>query len=86
METASLVLLIVVSATLSVFLVVFAVALVYSIGILKQVKRITSRAENVAGSMEAAASAFEKRAAPLAMLKLISNIVSHAAGSKRKKG
>ena len=83
MDTASQVLVIIISSVLGIFLVLFIVALVYIIGIARRVREIVSRAESVAGSVEAAASAFEKTATPLAVLKLVSNIVAHA--QKRKK-
>ena len=84
MNTASEVLVIIVSSVLSIFLLLAIVALVYLIGILKQVKKVTSRAENVAETVQAAASAFERTATPLAVFKLIGNIVGHA--QKRRKG
>ncbi len=83
MDTATQILVIVISSVLGIFLILFIIALVYTIGIARRVKEIVSRAESVAGSVEAAASAFEKTATPLAVLKLISNIVAHA--QKRKK-
>ena len=83
MDTATQILVIIISAVLGIFLVLFIIALVYVIGIAHRVKEIVSRAESVAGSVEAAASAFEKTATPLAVLKLVSNIVAHA--QKRKK-
>lgn len=83
MDTATQVLVIIIGSVLGIFLVLFIIALVYTIGIARRVKEIVSRAESVAGSVEAAASAFEKTATPLAVLKLISNIVAHT--QKRKK-
>jgi len=84
MNTASEVLVIIVSAVLAIFLAVAIVALVYLIGVLKQAKRITQQAENVADSVHAAASAFERTATPLAVFKLIGNIVGRS--QKRRKG
>jgi hypothetical protein len=86
MDTAAEVLLIVVSSTLTVFLIAFIVMLVYLIGILKQIRRITEKAENAAESVEAAAATFEKAASPLAILKIISNIIDQTARMRRKKG
>ena len=83
MDTASEILVIIVSSILAIFLIVLIVALVFVIKVLKQLRRITERAENVAGSVEAAASAVGKAASPLAILKLIGNIVSHS--NKRKR-
>lgn len=86
MNTTELVFLIILSVTLSVFLILFSVALGFVIAILKQVRRITTTAENVADSVSSAASSFEKAASPLAVLKLISNIVTQANKFKRGKG
>jgi sensor histidine kinase YesM len=85
METASWVLLIVVSSALTLFLIVLIVAIVYFIGILKQVKRITAQAESAVDSLEAAASTIQKTASPLAVLKLIGNIVNQASKINRKR-
>ena len=86
MDSAAEALLIVVSSALTVLLIVLIVALVYMISILRQVKRITERAENVVDSVESAAAAFEKTASPLAMLKVVGNIVDQVSKMKRKKG
>jgi competence protein ComGC len=87
METASWVLLIIVSSILAIFLIVAIVATVYVVKILKQVKRITEQAENVVDSVESAAHTFEKAASPLAILKLVGNIVEQASRfGKKKKG
>ncbi|HVS78766.1 MAG TPA: hypothetical protein VHD84_00545 [Candidatus Saccharimonadales bacterium] len=86
MNTASEILVIIVSAILAVFLLVLIIALVYVVKILKQVKQVVSRAENVAGSMEAAASAFERTASPLAVLRVIGNIVEQTAKFRKRKG
>jgi hypothetical protein len=86
MNTASEVLVIIVSSVLAIFLLVLIVALVYAVKILKVVRRITARAENVAGTMEAAASAFERTASPLAVLKVVANIVEQASRIRKRKG
>lgn len=78
MDTTAEVLLIVVSSVLSVFLILLIIALVFCISVMRRVKKIIDHAENVAGSVEAAASAFEKTATPLAVFKFISKIVAHA--------
>jgi len=54
------------------------------ISVLKQVKRITARAENVADTVESAAAALERASSPLAVLKLVGKIVEQAAGYKKK--
>jgi len=85
MDSAAQALLVIVSSVLSVFLLLLTVLTVYCLIIVRHIKRIVERADSVAGSVEAAASAFEKTATPLAMLKLISNIVSRVQGTRRKK-
>jgi uncharacterized protein YoxC len=85
METASLVLLIVVSSALTLFLIALIVAIVYFIGVLKQVKRITTQAESAVDSIEAAAASIQRTASPLAVIKLIGNIVSQASKLNNKR-
>lgn len=60
------------------------VAVGYFISVLKQVKRITERAENVADTVESAAAAFERASSPIAVIKLLGKIVEQAAGYKKK--
>lgn len=74
METAAEVLLIIVSSVLAVFLVILSVALIYVI-------RLMKRAEDVASSVESAASAVRKGAAVMPFIRLISAIVN-----KRRRG
>jgi heme/copper-type cytochrome/quinol oxidase subunit 2 len=86
MNTASEVLVIIVSSILAIFLIVLIVAGVYAVKVLKQVRRITERAENVAGTVEAAASTFGRAASPLAVLKIIGSIVEHSSKFRKRKG
>jgi len=86
MNTASEILVIIVSSILAIFLIVLIVAGVYTVKILKQVRRITERAESVAGSVEAAASVFERSASPLAVIKIIGSIINHANKVRNRKG
>lgn len=85
MDTAAEILLIVVSSVLSVFLILLIIALVQLIKLQHRINLVVDRAEKVAGSMEAAASAFERTATPFAFFKLISNIVSHANRQRKEK-
>jgi predicted PurR-regulated permease PerM len=85
MNTAAEVLLIIVSSVLAIFLLVAIIASVWVIKLLKQVRNITARAENVADSVEAAAAAFERTASPLAILKVIGNIVDQASRMRKRK-
>jgi hypothetical protein len=86
METASWILLIVVSSALTLFLIVLIVAASYLVGVLKQVKRITAQAEDAVDSVQAAAAALERSTSPLAVLRLIGNIVSQASKFNKKRG
>jgi uncharacterized protein YoxC len=86
MDTAAEVLLIVVSSALTIFLIVLIVALVFVIKILKQVKRVTEQAENAVDSIESAANTIKNTASPLAILKLVGNIVSQASKYNKKRG
>jgi hypothetical protein len=85
MDTAAQILLIIVSAVLAIFLVVLIVALVQIVKILKQVKHVVTRAESVADSMEAATAAFERAASPLAVLKIIGNIVEQTSKFRKRR-
>ncbi len=84
MDTAAEVLLIIVSSVLAVFLIVTIVAVGYLISILRQLKRITARAENVADTVESAAAAFERASSPIAVLKLIGKIIEQTSNFKKK--
>ncbi|OGL35059.1 hypothetical protein A3F65_01820 [Candidatus Saccharibacteria bacterium RIFCSPHIGHO2_12_FULL_47_16b] len=77
MDTAAEVLLIIVSSVLAVFLIVFTIALIYII-------RLMRRAEQVADSMESAASAVRKGAAVMPFIRLISAIVNRKRKGKVK--
>lgn len=86
MNTASEILVIIVSAVLAIFLIVLIIVLIQASKLIKQVKRVTVRAENVADSMEAAASAFERTASPIAIIKIIGNIIDQTTRSRKRKG
>jgi predicted PurR-regulated permease PerM len=86
MDTAAEVLLIIVSAVLAIFLLVLIFVGVWTVKLIKQAKRVLEHAENVADSVEAAASAFERTATPLSVLKIISNIIGQTSRTKRKRG
>jgi len=86
MNTASEILVMLVSSILAIFLIVLIVAGVYFVKVLRQVRRITERAEDVAGSVEAAASTIGRAASPLAVLKLIGTIVEHSTKFRKRRG
>jgi predicted secreted protein len=86
MDTAAQWLLIIVSSVLSLFLIFMIIALVYFIKLIKEIRRLAEKADNVAGSVEAAAGAFERAASPLAVLKIIGNIIDQASKIRKGKG
>ncbi|MBI2592134.1 hypothetical protein HYW36_01520 [Candidatus Saccharibacteria bacterium] len=69
MDAAAEVLLIIVSAVLAVFLIIFSVALIYLI-------RVFKRAADVAESVESAASAVRKGVTAMPVINLISKLVT----------
>jgi hypothetical protein len=85
MDTAAEVLLIIVSSVLAIFLVVLIVAAIYFIQVLKELRRITARAENVVGAVESAAVAVGRTVSPLAVFKLIGGIVNHTNKNRRRR-
>ena len=85
MDSAAETLLIIVSSTLAVFLVLASIALIFFIKLLRSIRRISEKAEYVADSVEAAAETFEKSAGPIAVLRLVGNIIDNAAKLRRRK-
>jgi hypothetical protein len=85
MDTAAQLLLIIVSATLTVFLIVSIVALILFIQVLKEIKLIARKAEKIADQAEAVGEFFQKTAGPAAIVKLVSNVVHSFSERKSKK-
>lgn len=85
MNDTAVITLVVVSTALTIFLILFSLVLFNIVRLLRQVRRIVEKAENVAVSVETAASAFEKTASPLATLKVIGNIVENVTKFKQRK-
>ena len=79
------VLVIIVSATLTVFLIISIFALVKIIQVLNDIKRITKKAEHIADQAEAVGNFFQNSAGPMAIVKLISNIIQSFKRNKGKK-
>ena len=84
MNDTAVITLVVVSAVLVILLILLCVAVYSFIQILKAVRRVVDKAENVAVSVENVASTLENSAGPLAALKVVANIVENA--TKFKKG
>jgi len=85
METAAYLLLIIVSATLSVFLIAAIIALVRVNQILGDMRRIAAKAEKIADKAEAVGEFFQKTAGPAAVAKLVSNVVESFSNSRHGK-
>lgn len=85
MNDTAVITLVVVSTALTIFLILFSMVLFNIVQVLRQVRRIVEKAENVAISVESAASAFEKTASPLAALKVIGSIVENVSKIKHRK-
>ena len=83
MDTASQVLLIIVSITLTLFLIVGIMLAIKLVQILDHVRRITEKAEKIADNAESVSEFFQKTAGPAAITKLVANIVHTF---KKKKG
>jgi hypothetical protein len=81
LDSASQALLIIVSATLTVFLILLSIALGYFIRLIRKFNGLIEKAESVASSVESAAQSFEKSAGPISVLKYMSSVFS---GTKNK--
>ena len=79
------VLVVIVSATLTVFLIVSIIVLVKIIQVLNDIKRITKKAEHIADQAEAVVNFFQNSAVPVAIVKLISNIIQSFKSKKSRK-
>ncbi len=80
------ILVIILSVFLAVFLIV-GIFIAYKIyELIKVVKRITEKADNMANKAEHVAMFFERTATPVALVKLVSNITGAFAKKKSKKG
>ena len=85
MENAQELLVIIVSATLTVFLLVSIILLVLTIKVVRSIKRVTDKAEALADKAETIADVFSHAATPIMIAKLFSNIAdTFKSKSKRK--
>jgi len=75
MENAQTILVIIVSSLLSIFLIVGIVFLVLTLRLIKSVKQVVGKAEHVVNSAEAATDILKNAGGPLALLKVIRNIM-----------
>lgn len=75
METTALILLIIVSATLTVFLIALIVLIVLAIRLMKQLKMIANQAEKAVDTVAAAGDVLKNVSGPLAIVKLLRNLM-----------
>jgi hypothetical protein len=83
MEHAQEILVIIVSSLLSLFLIFGIIVLVLAIKLVRAVRNVVGKAEHVIDSAEAATEFIKNASGPLAVLKLIRNIVKTV--EKRRK-
>jgi hypothetical protein len=80
------VLVVILSITLAVFLVLGIVVLVYVLKIVKSVKRVVAKAEQVADNVEAMTAVLERTATgPGAVLKTVAGIINNSMRHKSHK-
>lgn len=82
MNTASHILVIFLSVFLAVFMLLGIIVLTQVIRFMRSIQRIASRAENIIESAESVGTIFKNVSGPLALFKLIRNIVMTVKGKK----
>lgn len=80
------ILVIILSIALAVFLLVSIILVVGLIKLVRKLRDITAKAEEIVDDVEAVSGFFRKTAGPVAITGLISNIVSTVVDFKGKKG
>lgn len=80
------ILVIVLSIALAIFLVLAIALTIGLIKLVKQLRVISQKAEEIVDDVEAVSGFFRKSAGPVAVTSLISNIVSKVSEMKNKKG
>lgn len=84
MTTTDQVLLIVVTALLSIFLIICISVLVGVLKLIKSLREVVAKAEEVADSVESAAEVLRDTSGPLALFKLIRNIMKATQKGRRR--
>lgn len=85
MNTTEQVLLIILAATLALFLILAIIVVVQIMRLLKAVNKITAKAEHVIETAENVGEVFKNAAGPLALLRVVSNVVETITKAKRRK-
>ena len=79
------ILVVILSVTLSIFLILATIFVIYLIKIARTVKEITEKARSAADSFESAANIFKKTAGPAVFSRIVANIVESWKSSKDSK-
>lgn len=86
MNTAEQIILLILAVTLATFLILSIIIAIKTIQILKHIKLIIEKAENIADKAEAVSEFFQNTAGPVAIVRLISNIFHVNNEGKKSKG
>jgi hypothetical protein len=88
MEHAESILVIITSSLLSLLLIVGIVVAVFIVKLVRSIRRIADKAEDLIDSAESVTDAFRNASGPLALLKTVQNIISmvndHKRGNRKK--
>lgn len=79
-------LVILLSIGMSIVLLLTIISLFYVVKILKHLKTISERAEKIADNVDSVSSFFKKSAGPVAISKLIANLIENMRNREEKKG
>ena len=85
MDNAEQILVIILSSTLTIFLIVNIIALVFIIKLVKSVKRISLKAEALTDKAEAVGEFVQHAAGPMLMAKVVAGISEHFFSRKSKR-
>ncbi len=77
---------IILSIALAIFLLAAIVLTIGLIKLVKEIRKITIKAEEIVDDVEAVSGFFRKAAGPVALTSLVNNIVTTVADFKDKKG
>jgi Na+-transporting methylmalonyl-CoA/oxaloacetate decarboxylase gamma subunit len=84
-NSAASILVIINSVLLALFLILLIIATIFVLKLVKSVKRIAIKAEEVVDSAEAVTEAFKNVSGPMGALKLIKNIMEMVSETKKGK-
>lgn len=85
MHNAESILVIILASVLTLFLLVAVAVLVAGLKLLRQARRIAAKAEAAVDSVGTAATILKDTSGPLALLKLLRNIIKHGNTKKAKR-